>query len=320
MASGIMTLLDLAIRSGNDQLIGLVDEAARPVPEVSGFVDQAGELRQLPMIGMGRTINGVNYKTRVRTSLPTIGFLDANQGSQATGGVYENRMVETFVLNPWWSAAVAIADRAEDGPAAYLLDEADANMQAAMRLLGRQFYYGVQIDAKGHPGLIDSLQASQTVDAGGTTAGTGSSVWAVRWGQRDVQWVFGEKGQLRLTDIEIRDKYDASGNRLSQYVQELFAYPGLQCMNTTAVGRIKNITADAGKTLTATLLRSLVLTFPAAMRPNALFCTRRSLGQYAASLTATTQLARGGYVATPLDFEGIPLIPTDSLTDTEVLG
>jgi hypothetical protein len=318
MAAGIMTLLDLAQRTGNDQIIGLVDEAARPIPEVSGVIDAGGELRSLPFVGMGRTIKGTNYKTRVRTALPTIGFLDANQGSQATGGTYETRQVETYVINPWWSAAVAIADRSEDGPQAELLEEADANMQAAIRLLGRQFYYGA--DVKGHPGLIDSLQTSQTIDAGGTTAGTGSSVWAVRWGERDVQWVFGEQGKLRLTDIAIRDKYDAQGNRLSQYIQELFCYPGLQCLNTTAIGRIKNLTADAGKGLTATLIRALILSFPAGMRPNALFCTRRSLSQYAASLTAGNQSSRGNYVATPLDFEGTPLIPTDSLTDTETLG
>jgi hypothetical protein len=318
---GTMTLLDLAQRTGNDQIIGLVDEAARPVPEVSGFVDKAGLMTQLPLVGTGRTIKGKNYKTRVRTAIPDVGFLDANEGSASTGGTYENRMVETYIINPWWSAVKAIADQDEDGPEAMLMEEAEANMQGAMRKLGRQFYYGGAIDAKGHPGLIDSLTVAQTIDAGGTTAATGSSVWAVRWGRQDVQWVYGESGQMLITDIDVRDKWDAAAvKRVSQYIQELFCYPGLQCVNTTAIGRIKNITADTNKTLTAKLLRSLILTFPAGLRPNALFLTRRSLGQLADSMVATTQRDRGGYVQTPLDFEGIPLIPTDSLTDIEVLG
>src|SRR5262245_59739482 len=111
------TLLDIMKANGSDPVAGLIDEAARVVPEVSGFM-QSGV--QIPNVGQARTIRGRSYKTLIRTALPTAPFRDANEGVAAVKGTYENRTVETFVLNPRWECDKAVADSHEDGAQAFV--------------------------------------------------------------------------------------------------------------------------------------------------------------------------------------------------------
>lgn len=312
------TLLDLLKQNGADAVVGIVDEAGRVVPEVSGNSLVGLAPVQVPNVGMTRTIKGLGFPTCVRTALPTAPFRDINEGVAALVNSYERRTVETYVLNPRWECDKAIADRHEDGPLAYCGNEAQGILQAALMGLGKQFYYGRGTgDAKGHPGLIDALDSSHTIDAGGTTAGTGSSVWAVRFGPQAVQWVVGENGKVAVSDLRVESIADANGNRFSAYIQEILAYVGLQVASVHAVGRIKKLTADTGKTLTDDLISDLLATFPVGMRPDCLFMSRRSLKQLQQSRTATN--ATGAPAPFPTEAYGVPILPTDSLLDTEAL-
>lgn len=312
------TLLDIAKRSGNDAVVGLIEEVIVVAPELSGMTAIPGRgLVRVPGVGAARTIKGRMYQTLVRTALPEVGFRDANEGTDAVKSEYENRLVETYILNPRWECDRAVADQAEDGPEAYIADEAIAMVKGALRTLGRQFYYGRGGgDAKGHPGLIDSLDAANMeVDAGGTSQGKGSSVWAVKFGPQDVTWVWGDQGSLDLSDVRLESIVASNGKRLTAYVQELHAYPGLQVGNRHCIGRIRDLTDENGKGLTDDLIAQLIEKFPAGVVPDALFMTRRSLAQLRNSRTATN--ATGAPAPYPTDWEGIPIIVTDSLTNTE---
>ena len=167
------TLLDIAKINAADGFAELLDEAARPVPEVTGdYIGADGQPKKAGMTADARTIAGQQYKTLIRTSLPTAGFRKANAGAASTKSTYENRLVEAFVLNPRWDCDKAIADVCEDGPQAYIAAEAVAVLTAAMMALGKQFYYGTGTggDSLGHPGLIQSYDSTNmVVDAGGTT-------------------------------------------------------------------------------------------------------------------------------------------------------
>lgn len=310
------TLLDIAKRRGNDALVGLIEEVIVAAPEVSGMHALPGQgWVQIPNVAAARTIKGRLYQTLVRTALPTVGFRDANEGVAASKSEYENRLVETFVLNPRWECDKAVADNAEDGPEAYIADEAIAIVKASIKTLGRQFYYGRNADGKGHPGLIDSLDANMEVDATGTSQGKGSSVWAVKFGPQDVTWVYGDQGQLDMSDVRLESIADESGKRFTAYVQELMAYPGLQVGNKHCIGRIRDLTDENGKGLTDDLIAQLIEKFPAGVVPDVLFMTRRSLAQLRNSRTATN--ATGAPAPYPRDWEGIPIAVTDSLTNTE---
>lgn len=303
-----ITLLDIAKANGSDQVTGLIEETTRKHPELT--------------LVPARTIKGIMYKTLVRTGLPTVGFRDANEGTDPTKSAYENRLVETYVMSPRIFADKAVADRYEDGAAAYIAMEAAGHVEAAMQLLSRQFYYGRTSPghAKGYPGLMQSLDATNMeVDATGSTASTGSSVWGVKFGPKDVTWVWGNNGSLDFSEVDERDAEDADGKKYNAYFTELLAYPGLQVGNRYAVGRIRDLTEDSGKGLTDALLASLLGKFEEnlGVLPDVLFMTPRSRRQLQASRTAYSPT--GAPANVPDDFEGVPIVTTNGLTNTETL-
>jgi len=217
-----------------------------------------------------------------------------------------------------WQADKAVADAHEDGAPALIAEEAQAILQAAFMTLGKQFYYGATADALGHPGLLQAVQSEYVVDATGSTASTGSSVYAVKFGPQDVQWVMGNDGALNVSDVRVERVLGENAKSMEAYVQSLVSWVGVQTKSRHAIGRIKNLTAQAGKTLTDEMLGDLISRFPVGHEPDVLFMTKRSREQLRKSRTATTET--GVSAATPTNFEGIPIIPTDSILNTEAIA
>jgi hypothetical protein len=316
MPSGYPTLLDIAVANGSDQVVGLIDETSKLIPEVR--------------LGASRTIRGTSYKIWVRNGMANSPFRNANEGTPVSKSAYEDRVVETFIMNPQWEADKAVADRYEDGAAAYIAIESRGVMEAAMQTIGRCFFYGRNTftytdansvsqtyggDAKGFPGLIDQFDTTYEVDAGGTTANTATSVWGVKFGPQNVTWVWGNGGEMTLPDPYITRGTDSNNNPLDIYRQSMLAYPGLQLGDRRSVVRIKNITTDAGKGLTDSLLFNAVTALPSGMVPDLWLMSRRSLMQLRASRTATN--VTGAPAPIPTDGGGIPIYMTDSISNFE---
>jgi hypothetical protein len=300
------TLLDIAKLAGTDALVGLIEEAGRAHPEITA----------MPW----RSIKGLNFKVRVRTGLPTAGFRDYGEGVAASKSAFANRLFETYLLNPRWECDRAIADVYEDGAPAFLAIEGAGMLEAAFQAAAKQVYYGVGAggDAKGFPGLLACYDSTNmVVDATGTTATTGSSVWAVSFGPQSVQWVVGNGGQIALSDPVLARVTDAATNPFTAYVQEILARIGLQVSSTYCIARIKKLTADAGKGLTDILIAQLLGKFPVGYEPNALFMTKRSLMQLQSSRTATSPT--GAPAPIPDSAFGIPILVTESILNTEAL-
>jgi hypothetical protein len=133
------TLLDIAKANGSDGIVGLVDETTKTHPEIK--------------LAASRTIRGIMYKTLVRVSLgrTTGSFRSANAGSTPVKNVYENRTVETFIIEPRIETDRAVADRSEDGPQAYIAMEAEGVLEGEMQGLASQFYYGSGNNARATP-------------------------------------------------------------------------------------------------------------------------------------------------------------------------
>lgn len=300
------TLLDIAKSTGSDGIAGLIEEVIKFVPEVQS--------------GAARTIKGTQFKTTVRTGIPSgSGFRSANNGSTPGKSTYEQRLFNCFIVDRPWTCDKAIADAHEDGAPAFIAAEAVAIVQAQLIELGRQFYDGVSNAAAGHPGLKAMYDAdNMTVDATGTTANTGSSVWAVTWGEQGVQWLYGNGANpLQLTDV--KEIVDTSNETLlTKYHQQLLAWVGLKLGNLKTVARIKNLTAQSGKTLTDALLRDLVAKYPIGYKPDQILLTPRSMTQLIKSRTATSDT--GHEVPKPTNFDGIPLVETDSILNTEAIS
>ncbi len=297
----IPTLLDVMKRNAGDAAVGLIDETTKNTPEVR--------------LGAARTISGTSYDTTVRISLPVAGFRGVNEGVVASKSEYANRTVGTFLLNPRWECDKALADANEDGPLSYVFEEAEAITSAAFQALGKQFYYGSQYggQAKGHPGLRDFVDSEMILDAKGTTEEGCTTVWAVRFGRKDVRWVLGKNGEVKTGDPWIESLLDKNGNKYTGYVQEILARVGLQVGSRFSIGCIKNLTAEDGKGLDDDLMYDLIEAFK--QPPDMFFMTKRSRKQLRSSRTATN--ATGAPAPLPTEVEGIPIVRTDSLLDTE---
>jgi hypothetical protein len=315
------TLLDIAKLNGNDAVVGLIEENLTFAPELT--------------VVPARTVRGTSYRTVSRDTYPGVGFRNANGGVAYTKSTFLNRLHECFVFSGNIRADVAVMSAHEDGPDAFKAIEASGVMKQAMIEIGQQFFYGTASDAKGFPGLKEFHDAFSTeltarsvapivLDAGGTTAGTGSSVYGVKFGEQGLQFIYGNGSALTLSDWFRQMVNDGTAGQ--DYLAEcasLNAWIGLQAANPYCIGRLKDATADSGKGVTDARLAELLSLYPVGYKPDVWFMTRRSAFQLQSSRSATSNTSgSAGQPLAPMPTEsnGIPIVITDSLTNTEVLS
>ena len=307
MANAYPTMLDVAKINGSDAVVGLIEENLNVAPEVTIFP--------------ARTIAGTSFKTLHRTALPSTQFRTANEGVNTTKSSYVNKLVECYYLDGKMEIDVAVAQADEQGEAHAMSIEADGHMQAALLHLGKQVWYGVGNDAKGFPGAQAIVDSDYTLDAGGTTAGTGSSVYGVRVGPKHASMVFGRDTVLQIGDWS-KQRITRSSKELTAWLNSLEGWVGMQWINKDSVCRLKDATADSGKTVTDALLAQLLSQLK--WVPDYWFMSRRSRYQLQVSRTATSNTS--GESATrpiaplPTESNGIPIVVTDSLLNTETLS
>lgn len=311
------TLLDIAIQNGADAVAGLIEENLSVAPE----------LNVIP----ARTISGTSYKTVYRTAYPGVGFRNANEGSTLTKSTFSSRLHECFILSAAIQADKAVADAYDQGPDAWKAIEASGVMRQALIEAGSQVFEGVTVDAKGFPGLRAIHTAFNTAivqDAGGTTATTGSSVYGLKLGVQGVQLIFGNNATFDLGEWSTQQVLDAGSLTYTAYVNGLTSWVGLQAASANAIGRLKDATEDSGKGVTDTQLANLLAKFPVGYKPDVWFMSRRSARQLQISRTVVINSGPGSAKAagnvelvapSPESAFGIPIVVTDSITDTETL-
>jgi len=316
-----LTLLDVAKLNGADKMVGLIEEVLTSAPEAQVF----------PF----RTITGTSYPTVTRTAYPGVGFRIANGGVTATKSEFVRKMVQAYILSGRVEADKAVAMAYEDGMEAYEMIEAMGVVRQALIEIGSQTWYGTSTDANGFPGIKAALPYTagladgSVINAGGTTATTASSVYAVKFGLQDCIYVGGNGRIPELSEFRDETIYDTSSPALPLpgRVADLVGWIGLQIGSINSVRRIANVTADSTKTLTGSLLASLVNSFPIGYRPDAIFMSRRSRLQYQQSMTVVLNGGAGGdptgaqtvVAPIPTSYDGIPIYATDSILNTDAI-
>ena len=304
-ANAYPTMLDLAKINGSDTVVGLIEENLNVSPEVSIFP--------------ARTIAGTSFKTLHRTALPSTQFRNANEGVETTKSSYINKLVECFYLDGKMEIDVAVAQADDQGEEHAKTIEADGHAQAALQHIGKQVWYGVSNDAKGFPGAQALVDSAYVLDAGGTTASTGSSVYGVRVGEKHGNMIFGRNTVLSLGEWT-RQRITRSSKELTAYLNSLEGWLGFQWANKDSVCRLKDATADSGKTVTDALLAQLLSQLK--WVPDYWFMTRRSRYQIQAARAAGSNTSGNSgqpFGPLPTESNGIPIIVTDNLTNTETL-
>lgn len=320
MATGSLSLLDLAKLNGNDRVVGLIEENQNAAPEVLRF----------PV----HQIRGTSYKTGVRTGFPDVGFRDANGGQSAGKSTFKQLLISCYIFGGNVVADEALAKGYEDGEEAFKMLEADGVMNAALLKLGRQIFDGTVSDSKGFPGLKSHTTYggttangnALTINAGGSTANTASSCYLVRTGLKDVQMVAGNNSGFELGEWhkQLVAASDGSGNFMA-HVAALTSWLGLQVGNEECVRRIANLTDDSGKGLTDALLAQAMATFPVGKQPNLIICNRFQASKLQRSRTVTlfgqgsTRPVGEAVAPFPTEYLGIPIIVTDSIGNTDAI-
>lgn len=312
MANEYPTMLDLAKMNGIDMALPLIENNVKYAPELNIFP--------------ARTISGTSFKTLIQTALPGSQFRNANEGVFTTKALYTNKQVECFYLDQQMECDKALADADDQGADKLLQRLSNAHGKAAVIKIGTQIWYGQTAngDAKGFPGAISVVKSDYVLDAGGTTASTGSSVYGVKMGEENANIIFGKNTVLNSEGWR-KQTITRDSKELTAWKNSLEGWVGMQWANEDCLCRLKDCTADAGKMATdhklAELMSKLVWV------PDFWFMTRRSrfhiqLGRtpVLSSGTSTQYTITSGMADLPQESNGIPIIISDCLLNTETLS
>lgn len=287
---------------------------------VSDVLDDAPLLRALA----ARTVRSNTFVYNKKTANPAVGFRAVNDGIETTKGTYVQVTNTLAVLDASFGVDIAAAQTDERGVDHIMGVEALAHLMQAMAETEEQIFYGTGTGGQstGFSGLanqtnLDGLADAQVVNAGGTTAGTGSSCWLIRTGEEDLQLLWGQNGVITIGERQIVERDGSSTGRFPAYFHPIVGWVGVKLGTTYSAVRICNLTADSGKGLTDSLISQALEKFPASRGPSMIAMNRRSHGQLQRSRTATNPT--GAPAPFPTEAFGIPVIVTDRISSTEAL-
>ena len=284
-------------------------------------IDISDVLNQAPFLSAlsAFSVEGTVLKYMKTTAAPGTSFRAANDGRENTTGTYTQVTVNLAIADASFTVDKAVADGYKEGRAALLGKQAADHMASLMSTIEKEIIIG-DGGANGFPSLQDehnALSETMVIGAGGTTADTGSSVYAVRSGINDVQVCYGMDGVISIGDPSIAPTAGSSTGEFPGYYTPITGWVGLKYGGAYSSGRLCNLTEDSGKGLTDALISDLLSKFPAGRGPNMLVMNRRSLQQLQASRTATNPT--GAPAPFPSDAFGVPILVTDSILSTEAL-
>jgi hypothetical protein len=318
-----LSLLDVAKTNGTRAESTLVESVATFAPELETFPIEV--------------ITDTEYETLDRHELPATGFTYANEGIAPGKSKFKPRKHQCFIFrgSVLCDQAVADAFNLRRGANKYQAIESEGVGRSAVIEIGKQIYYGLDEDNKGFPGLraIHSAfsaglgAAAVSVDATGSSANQATSVYAVKFGDAFCKIIFGGKKVISLPPFRVQSVADGNGGQYDAYVSNLQSWVGLACANPWSIGRIYNLTTQVGKGLTDALIADLLAKFPIGFMPDALFMTRQSRAQLQKSRTVvlnsggsgTPNGGQGMTAPLPTEAQGIPIICTDSILNTEAV-
>lgn len=300
MPAGRYTLLDAM--QPNLVLGGVISEVS----------DQAPEVAQFPIFAL---TSGLTYLTQFLVELPTTGFRKLGNGIAASKGRYETREFKCYLFSGRAEAEKAAGAADSGGIEAVEARAVTGTMLSAMMELGSQIFYGVTNEADGFPGLkaFTPFGGAYTLNATGTTDNTASSVIGVKFGDDYARLINAKGDPYKLGEFRDQDITGQNSLPVPGRVADLEGWIGLQLAHKACVVRICNLTAQTGKGLTDALGGAALDLLPTGIKPDVWFMSKRSRTQLRTSRSTPENV----YPAMPNELDGIPIIVTDSLLNTD---
>jgi len=281
-------------------------------------------LQACPVLGMlaADTVDGTTHKYTKETQAPVIGFRSVNDGRENDCSEDTLVTITLKILDASFACDQALANAYRHGKDAYIGREAARHFKAALFGAEKQFLNGtIGGAAAGFIGMADALDNSDdamVINAGGTTAATASSVYAIR-STPDFDAVAAIVGNDGVIDIRETATVRLAGTTgfYPGFYTPIDGWMGLQVGGAKSLGRICNLTADSGKGLTDDLIAEMLSEFPTGGLPTFLAMSRRSRMQLQNSRTATN--GTGAPAPFPTEAFGIDIVTTDAIVNTEAL-
>lgn len=316
-----------------------------------------------------RTSEDTKFQTLALTALPTAsGFKDYGEGFTHAGASLALREFDAKLAGGKVQAEQITANRWNRAHAnagyTYFDLQMFARMTAELKHIEKVMFYGTAQDAKAFPGLKELTPYTNVlsltddpgaddytktvINAGGSSAGTASSVYSVIFGEMNAQLVLCNDGggeMFTMTEI-LRQHLAPDSNSpdatLEYEIAQIYGFFGLSVsgMNQTpndivptqySVRRLANLTEDSGKGVTDAKLEQLVLSHGDNKVPSMLFMNGRSGRQWADSRSASTAtlfLGQSGDAMNntgslrakrPDNFEGIPVTYTSAIRSNDAI-
>lgn len=335
-----LTLLDIAKRSNSDRAIGLVEDVITYAPEAGVFAC--------------RPVSGTSFRTTLRTGYPTVNFRQAGGGVTPSKSSFEQKLAECYFIDGQLQVPEELPD-AEDGSVGDLMTgETTGVMAGAGITIGTQVYYGTTAagDVNGFQGLVTTVgsSASLTISAG-STGTTTTSAWLVYLDIKGLHLVAGRTAAPRSSSTDPEEPDDepviiapplimnpwskqqvaigTSGKVATAFVSNVKGWIGMAYGSRYSAFRIRNVGTANGTTnpWTDALGAQLLAQVPLHIRRSGKLCwlgNRQACLtlQQSRSVTSPTNQSGGATGQTlaapfPTECQGIPIVPTDSIVNTE---
>lgn len=274
--------------------------------------------------------NGTEHKY-LKQTVDSIGaFRAALAGATGTPSQDELITITLKILDGTFDTDVALADAYKGGRDAWLQMELVRKMSGLMFQLEKQIIYGTAVrtggsalaSAAGFAGLANSADLDKTGDdmvvaagTAGSSADSQTSIWMIRTADDGVSVVLGNDGNFVVEDQPtIIQKIVNPGSDNTTYPAlyvPVTGYSGLQLGSKYDAARICNIEG----TLTDDDIYNGLSLFKAGMPPNLIAMSRKAMKLLRQSRTAVN--ATGAAAPFVNEIEGIPVIVTDAISDTE---
>ena len=147
-------------------------------PVIDETVAPYAEMSLIP----AATMVGATMELSVLSTLPTVSFRYANQGSLTTPPHFDTKVFQTAVIEPIIGVDVQGVLNASKDRARFLINQSKPYMKAVFNYLCKQFYYGYLNDTKGFPGLIAQANPDTAHVYNATGTANLSSVWILEVG------------------------------------------------------------------------------------------------------------------------------------------
>lgn len=320
-----------------------------------------------------RTSPRTRFKTLCIDALPTAGFVNLGDGFKFSKGRMSMREFGCSYIGALVMAQLDVAREWQNEHQGIGFDY--FSMQAALRIeadllhIEKQMVYGTANDALGFPGMKEItpgtdadyvLSMTETPDdtdftktvinVGGSTSNTGSSAYAIMFGELGCQIILGgtsgtgelfQFGERRIQSLPP----DANKpNELAEHeVAQMSGHIGLSVSGFSpakagdavptqySLRRAMNITRDNDCGMDDYVAEKLVLSFPEGKSPNILAMSHRSGDLWAKARKSTGSVTFVGNMGSgrdgvinrqpqrPKEYEGVPVVYTKAIRNNEAI-